>query len=77
MKGEDSNKEIFKNCPKIYQNAYQGSLNNSSKGVKSIFDKARKMIKDNNTSKAISLVYFDEMGLAEISKNNPLKVIHS
>ena len=24
----------------------------------------------------ISLLYFDEMGLAEISPNNPLKVIH-
>ena len=23
------------------------------------------------------MVYFDEMGLAEISPNNPLKVIHS
>ena len=77
MRGEDSNKKIFKNCPKIYQNAYQGSLNSTSKGVKSIFDKARKMIKDNDNSKVISLVYFDEMGLAEISKNNPLKVIHS
>ena len=77
MRGEDSSKKIFKNCPKIYQNAYQGSLNSTSKGVKSIFDKARKMIKDNDPSKVISLVYFDEMGLAEISKNNPLKVIHS
>ena len=52
MKGEDSNKEIIKNCQR-YQNAYQGSLNSSSKGVKSIFDKARKMIKENNTSKVI------------------------
>jgi len=77
MKGEDSNIKIFNNCPKIYQNAYQGSLNSTSKGIKSIFDKARKMIKNNDTSKVISLVYFDEMGLAEISKNNPLKVIHS
>ena len=25
----------------------------------------------------IFMVYFDEMGLAEISPNNPLKVIHS
>ena len=27
--------------------------------------------------RVISLVFFDEMGLAEISKNNPLKVLHS
>ena len=77
MKGDDSNKKIFKSCPKIYQNAYQGSLNSTSKGVKSVFNKARKIIKEKDPSKVISLVFFDEMGLAEISKNNPLKVIHS
>lgn len=77
MKGLDSNKKIFKSCPKIYQNAYQGSLNSTSKGVKSVFNKARKLIKGKGNSKVISLVYFDEMGLAEESPNNPLKVIHS
>jgi hypothetical protein len=57
-------------------NSYQGSKTSTSKGIKFIFDKARKII-ENNKSNLISLIYFDEMGLAEISNNNPLKVLHS
>ena len=45
MKGEDTNNEFFKNLPKLYQNAYQGSLNSSSKGVLTVFERARKIIK--------------------------------
>ena len=33
--------------------------------------------KDENKEKIISMIYFDEMGLAENSPYNPLKVIHS
>ena len=32
---------------------------------------------EKDQEKIISMIYFDEMGLAEISPNNPLKVIHS
>jgi len=32
---------------------------------------------NNNSNDIISAIYFDEMGLAENSKNNPLKVLHS
>ena len=77
MKGEDTNNEFFKKLPTLYQYDFQGSLNSTSKGVLSIFEKARNFIKNKDEKKTISLVYFDEMGLAEISKNNPLKVIHS
>ena len=52
-----------------------------------MFDKARETLrqlkenqdkdKNKNNEKIISLIYFDEMGLAEHSPNNPLKVIHS
>ena len=34
-------------------------------------------MREHNNANIISLIYFDEMGLAEISPNNPLKVIHS
>ena len=77
MKGEDSESKFFKKLPKIYLNSFQGSLNSTSKGVLNVFEKARKIIKNNKNKNIISTVYFDEMGLAEISKNNPLKVIHS
>ena len=80
MKGEISDKELFKTLPKLIINSYQGSLGSTSKGVLNIFKKARTILeneKDENLSKIISMIYFDEMGLAEHSPNNPLKVIHS
>ena len=78
MKGEISDKALFKKLPRLFINSYQGSLTSTSKGVLEVFRKARNIIrKQNNQQNIISLVYFDEMGLAEISKNNPLKVIHS
>ena len=65
-------------------NSYQGSLTSTSKGVLNIFKKARDIIrgskstnKNENEDSIISMIYFDEMGLAEIAKSNPLKVIHS
>ena len=80
MKGETSNNILFKSLPKLIINSYQGSLGSTSKGVLMIFKKARQFLeKENNEnlSKIISMIYFDEMGLAEHSPNNPLKVIHS
>ncbi|OUM67355.1 hypothetical protein PIROE2DRAFT_58828 [Piromyces sp. E2] len=78
MNGKDSRNELFRYFPKVYTKSYQGSLTSNSKGVLKIFKKARNSLKDKRLAKEIiSAIYFDEMGLAEISKNNPLKVIHS
>ena len=78
MNGKDSSNDFFKHFPKVYTKSYQGSLTSNSKGVLKIFKKARESLKDKKLSnEIISAIYFDEMGLAEISKNNPLKVIHS
>jgi DNA-directed RNA polymerase specialized sigma subunit len=78
MQGKSSKKKLFKKFPGIYMNSYQGSKTSDSKGVLNIFNKARKILKNiENVDNIISMIYFDEMGLAEISKNNPLKVIHS
>ena len=80
MKGEDSEFAIFKNLPKLFCNSYQGSLSSTSQGILKIFEKARRILKqmgDKELDKVISLVYIDEMGLAEHSPNNPLKVFHS
>ncbi len=91
MKGENSESQFFKHYPKIIMNSYQGSKTSTSKGVLSIFQKAHNIIKNikekkkenryqginNYEDNIISMIYFDEMGLAEISPNNPLKVIHS
>jgi len=78
MNGKDSSSEFFKYFPKVYTKSYQGSLTSHSKGILKVFKKARKSLKDKQYKHdIISTVFFDEMGLAEISKNNPLKVIHS
>ena len=77
MNGKDSSNEFFKYYPKVYTKSYQGSETSNSKGIKKIFEKARKSYEDGKLNKEIiSAVYFDEVGLAEISPNNPLKVIH-
>ena len=91
MNGEDSSKQIFRSYPKLRVYNYQGSLTSTSEGIKKVFDNARKGVERINNSiiglenqynnllneKVIPVIFFDEMGLAEISDNNPLKVIHS
>ena len=84
MKGNSSNNPIFKNLPRIITSSFQGSMGSTSKGVKNVFKKARAILKninqtknDNGEQEIISMIFFDEMGLAEHSPNNPLKVIHS
>jgi len=87
LRGENSRDLYFKTLPRLFMNCYQGSTTSRSKGIINVFNKARNLIKeksdDSNVEnkivqeKVISLVFFDEMGLAEISKNNPLKVLHS
>ena len=80
MQGNVSQSLFFKNLPKILVHSYQGSMASTSKGVENIFAIARnvyKSLKQEDKKNNISLIFFDEMGLAEHSPNNPLKVIHS
>ncbi|ORX43676.1 hypothetical protein BCR36DRAFT_399937 [Piromyces finnis] len=77
MNGKNSSHEFFREFPKVYTKSYQGSRTSTSQGILKIFEKARKSLEKNTSNEIISAIYFDEMGLAEVSKNNPLKVIHS
>ena len=79
MKGKSSSNDLFKELPNLLTYSFQGSLSSTSEGVLAVFKKAndsivnlKDQIKDN-----IVMIFFDEMGLAEYSPNNPLKVIHS
>ena len=76
LKGQYSDKPRFKKKGKLYRYYYQGSETSTAKGIIKIFKKAQKSLKKNKKKNIISLIFFDEMGLAERSKNNPLKVIH-
>ena len=75
MKGEASNSPFCQKYPELIAFKIQGSLSTTSKEIEDIFRKARDK-KKNAIDKNI-VVYMDEMGLAEISENNPLKVMHS
>ena len=79
MKGEYSKNELFKKYPSLYVTSYQGSLTSSSYEIQTIFERAKKIVDKQKDSKKknLSVILFDEMGLAEISPYNPLKVIHS
>ena len=78
MNGKDSSNVFFQYFPKVFTNSYQGSLTSDSKSILKLFKKARKSIENNSMkNEIIQAIFFDELGLAEISKNNPLKVIHS
>eukprot|EP00833_Pecoramyces_ruminatium_P005358 jgi/Orpsp1_1/1179390/evm.model.c7180000069138.1 len=78
MKGENSPNEFFREYLKVYTKSYQGSLTSSSEGILKIFESARNFLNDKKLSnKIIPVIFFDEMGLSELSSNNPLKVIHS
>ena len=80
MQGSASENNLFKDLPKVMLFAYQGSIASISIGLKKILIKARETynkLKEEDKKSNISLIFFDEMGLAEHSPNNPLKVIHS
>ena len=80
MKGSSFKNEFFKKYfAKLVVFSYQGSLTSTSEGVETIFNKANNAMRKFKSEKRdnISMIFFDEMGLAEHSPNNPLKVIHS
>ena len=80
MKGSSSKKPLFRKFPILILSSYQGSMASTSDGVKKVFEQVKKNYKnlsEENKKYNISMIFFDEMGLAEHSPNNPLKVIHA
>jgi hypothetical protein len=80
FKGQGSKSEFFKKQPSIFSLMYQGSEQSTSQGIKKVFENAinkqQKMDKSKKDSKMLALVILEEIGLAEISPYNPLKVLH-
>ena len=76
LKGENSESPMFRKIGKLYRYYYQGSDTSTAEGIEQVFEKALNAKKKDKNNKNINLVFFDEMGLAERSSNNPLKVIH-
>ena len=79
IREQSSSKEFFKQFPQISQiipSFYQCSITSTSENIQKLFNKARKKLENNDYS-INSLILMDEMGIADESKNNPLKVLHS
>ncbi|CAJ1333582.1 unnamed protein product [Effrenium voratum] len=79
LRGSDSQQELWRHYPRIYVISYQGSDVSTSEGVTKVFEKAEQYKKSQfaQGSSGQVLVHFDEIGLAEASPNNPLKVLHA
>ncbi|XP_046854625.1 uncharacterized protein LOC124447604 isoform X2 [Xenia sp. Carnegie-2017] len=77
LRGKDSKDAFFKTLPHLYVVSYQGSESSTSEGIEEIFKKASNYKKHNSKSNVLPVVLLDEVGLAENSPNNPLKVLHS
>ena len=76
LRGKDSVNPFFKTFPELYFFTYQGSEMSTSAGIIKVFDKA-KSYKKSEKNEVLPVVILDEVGLAENSHFNPLKVLHS
>ena len=78
VRGRDSKDPLFRSLPQLYVVSYQGSESSTSEGIIKVFEKARKYKSHNEDhGNVLPVVLLDEVGLAENSKYNPLKVLHS
>ena len=77
LRGKDAKDSFLKTLPQLYVVSHQGSESSTSDGILKVFEKARKYREHNKTGDVLPVVLLDEIGLAEISKYNPLKVLHS
>ena len=77
LRGKDAKDPFLKTLPQLYVVSHQGSESSTSDGILKVFEKAKKYRKHNTASDVLPVVLLDEIGLAEISKYNPLKVLHS
>ena len=77
LRGRDSRDPLFREMPQLYVVSYQGSESSTSEGIVKVFEKARKYKSHKIGGNILPVVLLDEVGLAENSKYNPLKVLHS
>jgi hypothetical protein len=73
LRGLGSREEFFKNLPELQLFPYQGGEACTSEGVLHVFERAKERARKN----CIPCIVFDEIGLAELSIHNPLKVLHA
>ena len=73
LRGPDSSDPWFRTLPQVFIVSFQGSESSTSEGVLKVFQKARRC----GRAEVAPVVLLDEVGLAEVSPHNPLKILHS
>eukprot|EP00899_Mesostigma_viride_P025224 jgi/Mesvir1/5887/Mv00659-RA.1 len=79
LRGPDSADPFFRTLPGLVTVSYQGSEASTSDGICKAFDRAHALLGQQNAGEEADLlpvVLLDEVGLAEVSQHNPLKVLH-
>lgn len=77
LRGKDSGDSFFKDLAQLYCVSFQGSESSTSDGIIKVFEKANNYQTHSKSEDVLSVVILDEIGLAEISRFNPLKVLHN
>ena len=81
MRGKYSKNTFFQRFPQIKETYFQGSESTQPEDVQRLFRKAKTRLESfkkryKKEEFPIIMLLFDELGLAERSKSNPLKVLH-
>ncbi|CAF1067010.1 unnamed protein product [Rotaria sordida] len=77
IKGKKSNDKYFQTLPELRPVSYQGSKTCTSESIEKVFERAKKINEIKSETNLLSVIVFDEIGLAEFSPYNPLKVLHA
>ncbi|CAF1219524.1 unnamed protein product, partial [Didymodactylos carnosus] len=77
LNGKKSNSSYFQTLPELIKVSYQGSQNCTSSSTEKVFERAGKYQKAQSEARLLPVIVFDEIGLAELSPRNPLKVLHA
>ena len=74
LRGKDSHDLYFQTLPQLFEFRFQCSEETTSEGLMQAIHRAREFGLKNPD--AIAVVLLDEVGLAEVARHNPLKVLH-
>ena len=77
LRGKNSEDSVLKSKSELIAISYQGSQNCTSDSIIKVFERADRYANKNKQTNLLPVIVFDEIGLAELSPHNPLKVLHS
>jgi len=75
--GKSSLDAYFSKLPDLLMIYFQGSRSCISADILRVFERAESIVEVSSERKTIPVIVFDEISLAEMSPDNPLKVLHS